>query len=34
MLVRPELRFKDTLDAVDAVAAFGHVAQGELGVQR
>ena len=31
MLVRPGIRFRDTLDAVDAVAAFGHIAQDKLG---
>ena len=34
MLVRPGIRFRDTLDAVDAVAAFGHIAQGRLGACR
>ena len=31
MLVRPGIRFRDTLDTVDAAAAFGYIAQGKLG---
>ena len=31
MLVRPGNCFRDTLDTVNAVAALGHVAEGNLG---
>ena len=31
MLVRPKIRFRATQDAVYAVTAYGHVAQGKLG---
>ena len=31
MLMRPKIRFRATQDAVYAVTAYGHVAQGKLG---
>ena len=34
MLPRPGIRFRDTLDTINAVAAFDHIAQGKLGASK